>query len=230
MTMRVSSGRLLATLLALIAVLGWDASGLDMTLAAWSGGPAGFPLREHWLLTGVLHEGGRYAAWLLVLALALMVWWPLGVFRRIGLGKRLQLVVTALAAVLVVSGLKALSRTSCPWDLASFGRSALHVSHWALLTHDGGSGRCFPAGHATSGFAFVGGYFAFAAAAPRVAWVWLAAALCAGLLLGVAQQLRGAHFMSHTLWSAWLCWCVALLIDGVRFDTWRLGRAEPEEG
>jgi len=49
--------------------------------------------------------------------------------------------------------------------------------------------------------------------APAVARRWLAAALAAGLVLGVAQQLRGAHFMSHTLWSAWLCWVVAWGID-----------------
>ena len=32
----------------------------------------------------------------------------------------------------------------------------------------------------------------------------------AGLLLGLGQQWRGAHFMSHTLWSAWICWMVGL--------------------
>jgi len=40
-----------------------------------------------------------------------------------------------------------------------------------------------------------------------------AAALAAGLVLGLAQQARGAHFMSHTLWSGWVCWCVAWAVD-----------------
>lgn len=226
MTISVSHPRLRVALILLLAVLAWDASGLDMLLASWSGGPAGFPLREHWLLTHVLHEGGRQLAWLLVLLLSLMVWWPVGLFRRIAAGRRLQLVVTALAAVLVVCGVKAFSRTSCPWDLSSFGRGAAYVSHWAWATSDGGSGRCFPAGHASSGFAFLGGYFAFVHDAPQAARAWLVAALLAGTVLGVAQQLRGAHFMSHTLWSAWLCWCVALLVDGVHIDTWRLRGGE----
>ena len=41
------------------------------------------------------------------------------------------------------------------------------------------------------------------------------AALAAGLLLGLSQQWRGAHFMSHTLWTGWVCWCLAWGLDGL---------------
>ncbi len=197
-------------------LLAWDASGLDLQMAAWFGSPQGFALKDDWLFSAVLHEGGRYAAWAFVLGSSLMVWWPLGVFKRIDASRRLQLVASALAAVLAINVLKAFSKTSCPWDLAEFGRNARYVSHWAWGTFDGGSGRCFPAGHASAGFAFLAGYFAFASDAPRVARAWLAAALLAGLFFGIAQQVRGAHFMSHTLWSGWVCWCVAVGVDRLR--------------
>jgi membrane-associated PAP2 superfamily phosphatase len=36
----------------------------------------------------------------------------------------------------------------------------------------------------------------------------LGAVLGVGLLLGWTQLVRGAHFPSHMLWSAWLCWTV----------------------
>ena len=62
---------------------------------------------------------------------------------------------------------------------------------------------------------FIGGYFVFRTAAPGLARRWLVAAVVAGLLLGVSQQWRGAHFMSHTLWSGWLCWCLAWGLDAV---------------
>ena len=42
---------------------------------------------------------------------------------------------------------------------------------------------------------------------------WLVLALVLGLILGIAQQLRGAHYMSHTLWTAWICWTFGLLVD-----------------
>lgn len=219
----------LATALALIALLAWDTTGLDMTLAQWFGGATGFPLRQHWLFNAVLHEGGRFASWAVALWLCAGVWLPTGWLRRIQLNRRAQLALTTLLAVLVVSGLKSFSPTSCPWDLAAFGRTAQHLSHWAF-TSDGGSGRCFPAGHASAGFAFIGGYFAFRRRAPALACGWLMGSMLAGLLLGLSQQVRGAHFMSHTLWTGWLCWLTALLVDTLWTARPRLGVASVNPG
>jgi membrane-associated PAP2 superfamily phosphatase len=198
----------IATLAVLVLLLAWDASGLDMALARLAGDPGGFPLRGNWLLFGVLHEGGRRLAWLLALALCLGVWWPWGPLARLQRWERLRLAASTLLAVLAVSLLKNMSVTSCPWDLQAFGGVASHLSHWSLRA-DGGAGRCFPAGHASAGFSFVGGYFSFRERDALLARRWLATALTAGLVFGIAQQLRGAHFMSHTLWTGFICWLVA---------------------
>ena len=211
---------LFATATALAALLAWDATGLDMALARTMGNPHGFALRDHWLLAQVLHDDARLAAKVLATALCLGVWWPLGPLRRLDLPHRLQLAVTTLCAAFSVSAIKALSVTSCPWDLHAFGGVARYASHWNSLP-DGGSGHCFPAGHASTGFAFIGGYFAFRQAAPRTARWWLIGSLVAGLLFGLVQQLRGAHFMSHVFWTAFVCWAVALVIDAAA-GHWRL--------
>lgn len=205
----------------------WDLSGLDLTLAYTTGGAQGFALRDHWLLADVLHTGARSLAWSLLMALCLSVAWPLGPLRQLPLNRRVQLAASALFASAVISLLKTGSHTSCPWDLHEFGGVARYASHWAgWLGADGGAGQCFPAGHATSGFAFLGGYFAWRGQAPQVARRWAAAALLAGVGLGVAQQLRGAHFMSHTLWTGWLCWMTAWLTDPLFADKPRATRLE----
>lgn len=205
---------LLLTAATALALLAWDASGWDMALAHWAGGPDGFAWRRHWLLSGVMHGGMRLLAWALVLALCLGVWWPWGALRALPVSRRLQLAGGVLAATAAVSLLKAVNPASCPWDLAAFGGVAQPVSHWAWwMAPVGAGGHCFPAGHASAGFAFVSGFFAFRGHAPAQARRWLAAALGAGLLLGLAQQWRGAHFMSHTLWSGWACWCIAWGMD-----------------
>ena len=207
---------LLWALALLVCVVAWDAAGQDLAAAHWFGSSAGFPLRNHWLLVQVMHEGARHLAWALTLALVLGVWWPWGVLRRLTPDERLQMAASTLIALAVVSLTKNLSTTSCPWDLAEFGGVARYASHWALGVVDGGSGRCFPAGHASAGFAFVGGYFALRRAAPVAARWWLAGAVVAGFVLGGGQQMRGAHFMSHTLWTGWLCWAAASACEAAR--------------
>lgn len=193
-------------------VVCWDVSGLDLPLARLAGSAAGFSWRDHWLLSGVLHEGARRVSWLLAVGLCLAAWWPPRAYARVPRSRRLQLATTTLVSALAVSLLKLGSQTSCPWDLSDFGGVAHYASHWTSRL-DGGAGRCFPAGHAASGFSFLGGYFAIRPVDERVARLWLAAALAGGLVLGLAQQWRGAHFMSHTLWTAAICWLVALAID-----------------
>jgi membrane-associated PAP2 superfamily phosphatase len=179
------------TLAFFTVALVWDVSGLDLPLARLAGSHAGFPWRQNWLLVDVLHEGVRRLSWLLALGLCLGVWWPLGPLTRLAPARRLQLALTTLLAALAVTLLKAGNTTSCPWDLREFGGAARYVSHWSGLA-DGGAGHCFPAGHATTGFCFFGGYFAFRGSDARQAWLWLAFAGLSGLLLGLAQQWRGA--------------------------------------
>jgi membrane-associated PAP2 superfamily phosphatase len=127
--------------------------------------------------------------------------------------RRLQLAGGVLLTVLCISLLKSVSPAACPWDLVAYGGAAQPVSHWHLWAPTAAGGRCFPAGHASAGFAFIGGYFVFRDRSPALARRWLIAALAAGLVLGLTQQWRGAHFMSHTLWSGWFCWCLAWGVD-----------------
>ena len=201
------------TLGSLLLLLIWDASSLDLVMARWFGSASGFALESHWLWRNLLHDDVRLWPWVLELFLLVGMFVPLGSLKRLPMARRVQLALTTLAALLTVSTIKLYSHTSCPWDLQEFGGVATHVSHWAWGIRDGGTGGCFPAGHASAGFAFVGGFFAFRHVLPGTARRWLAGATLVGLVFGLAQQIRGAHYMSHTLWTAWLCWTVAAGVD-----------------
>ncbi len=199
------------TLGLLAAVVLWDASGLDLPLARWAGSAQGFAWRSAAALVLWLHEVPRALSMALLALLAAGVVWPWGFLRRLALRDRVQLVLSILVAIAVSTLVKRISSTSCPWDLAEFGGVARYVSHWRWGVMDGGPGHCFPAGHASAAFGFVAGWFVLRRAAPGLATGWLLAALAAGLVLGLAQQLRGAHYLSHTLWTAWICWTVGLV-------------------
>jgi membrane-associated PAP2 superfamily phosphatase len=201
------------TLASFLLLLLWDFSGLDLAMAHWFGSAGGFALESHWLWRDLLHDDIRLWPWVIELGLLTAIFLPIGTLRQLPMARRAQLALSTLAALLAVSTLKLHSHTSCPWDLQEFGGAATYVSHWAWGVRDGGTGGCFPAGHASEGFAFIGGFFAFRHALPKTAWRWFAGAMLAGLVFGLAQQIRGAHYMSHTLWTAWLCWTVAAGID-----------------
>ena len=201
----------------LLLLIGWDASGLDLAVAQWFGNSHGFPLRDHWLFSTVLHTGGRAAGYVLAGWLVVKLLLPDEPHRA----RIAWLLATAVSGMLLVSVIKHRSLSSCPWDLQPFGGPATHVSHWLWGVADGGPGRCFPAGHANQPASQAKAADAWRDLNPRRARVWLAGALAAGLVLGLAQQVRGAHFASHTLWTAWVCWtwawaCTLLLPHGAR--------------
>ena len=204
------------TLGSLVLLLAWESSGLDLPLARLTaGGGQGFAGRDNWFAGVLLHDGMRHLAFALGAWLLAGVWWPVGVLRRLARSARIQWLASLLLGVALVNLLKHASQTSCPWDLAEFGGAGTYVNHWVWGRADGGPGHCFPAGHASAAFAFVGGFFALRPVSLPLATGCLALVLAAGLALGLAQQFRGAHFMSHTLWTAWLCWIAAWGVDGV---------------
>ncbi|MBK1614153.1 phosphoesterase [Rubrivivax gelatinosus] len=201
---------LVVTLVALLPVLAWDLSGLDLPVERLLGTAAGFSWRSHWLTSIVLHQGGRALAWIVFGLLVVNVLRPLAGC-SLPRAERVRWVLVTLAVLAVVPVFKDISATSCPWSLAEFGGSAAYVPHWQLGLRDGGPGGCFPSGHATSAAAYFTGWFALRTRHPLAARRWLALALLLTLLFGAGQVLRGAHYVSHVLWAAWLCWAAAAL-------------------
>ncbi len=199
---------LLVTFCAAALLLLWDLSGLDLAVSAWFGSPRGFALRAAWWTRDLLHEGGRRLSMVVLAILLIDCWRPLssGPDRR----TRLAWLGATLASLLVVPGIKRVSATSCPWDLSLFGGMARYVSHWQIGVSDGGGGHCFPSGHAVSAYAFFSLYFLWRDHRPQLAHAMLIAVLLLGCLFGLAQLARGAHYPSHVLWSAWLCWTLCL--------------------
>lgn len=204
----------LATPVLFLIPVCWDLTGLDGWVMQQLADGDGFPLRHQWWLEKVMHGAARHLATALYIGVLLMVWRPVGPFRSLSRVVRVEAAVGVTLGLLAVRWMKRLSTTSCPWDLQAFGGVAHYVSHWNWGVLDGGPGQCFPGGHASAALAFV------ALALPWLTSVvaeerhlgrqWLLGVLGSGLALGLAQTLRGAHFPSHTLWTALVCWAVAL--------------------
>ncbi|MGO1069992.1 phosphatase PAP2 family protein [Lysobacter sp. CA199] len=122
------------------------------------------------------------------------------------------LLLATLISVGLVSGLKSLTNMDCPWDLSRYGGANAYFGLFDTRPAGLDRGVCFPAGHASAGYAWVALYFFFAWVQPRLRWLGLAIGLSLGAVFGVSQQLRGAHFFSHDVWTLAIAWFVALAL------------------
>ncbi len=164
-----------------------------------------------WLELGV-HRAGRDAS--IVAWLALAAASGIAAFRNAGALRWRRatgyVLVCVVLGTLAVSLLKAVTNVDCPWDLARYGGTRPLIGLLDVRPQALPRARCFPAGHASAGYAWLGLYFAALQVAPHRRRAALTLALGAGLLFGVGQQLRGAHFASHDAATALVCWLVAL--------------------
>jgi len=200
----------------LVLLLAWDASGADLALTRLFGTASGFAWRNHWLFERVLHDGAAWCMRAVFVLLAINIVSPLPLIGAMPRSLRLRWWLVSLGCALLIALLKRQSLISCPWSLAEFGGSAWHIAHGSLAAWwgagDGGPGRCFPAGHASNAFALITGWFALREVSPRVARAWLAGACALGAVFAFTQLVRGAHFASHSLWTAWICWSASALV------------------
>lgn len=212
---RRATPRLLLASLPLL-LLAWAAARqLDLHWARWlfqwEGGT--WALKRSVLLEGVLHRGGRLlsqVAWAGLLVATLWRWRsPTAAWTR----PAARLLLAVFASIACVAALKALTHMDCPWDLAGLGGQRPFIDLFETRPATLGPAACFPAAHAAGGFAWVALYFFFLRVAPRWRHAGLGIGLLAGTVFGLAQQLRGAHFLSHDVASLAVCWGVACAVE-----------------
>ena len=199
------------SLLFAVLFLVLEYGGLDLMVSAYFYNPAqgGFPLRDNFWTQQVLHDGARHA--LVLVAVGLILLWAL-TWRVPALHPKrralVYLIVSIILSLVLVQQLKAHTNVDCPWNIASLGGDRPHVGLFADRPDDLPPDRCFPGGHSSGGFALLAFYFVGRGRQRR--WL-LVPGLVVGTVFAVDQWVRGAHFPSHDLTSAYLCWMTALL-------------------
>lgn len=164
----------------------------------------------------------RFPKYLLMVYGVLMIIW--GIKLRIYsentlLEKKLLFLVLSLIFVpLIIATLKHYSPIYCPNHIKEFGGWAEHISPINLFKSENFSfhtGKCFPAGHASGGFALISLSFVMPNRRSN-SWA-LFFAIILGWIMGLYQIAKGAHYFSDTLVSMILSYLICLSLYNIIF-------------
>ena len=177
-----------------------------------------WPYREAWWAKTLVHS---WLKGVLILA-AIGFLWTAWRHRRAADRLRWRFIAASIIGVpLIVSLWKRRSPMHCPWDIDRYGGYAPYFDLLSsFTTHPERPGHCFPAGFVST----AGWLLAFALLRypenPRFSRYAGGGAVVMCLFFGLVQQMRGAHLMSHVLWTIWLSWAIVLALHAM-LGTWR---------
>ncbi len=195
-----------------VVLVSMEFSNLDIWLAdqwyALEGGQ--WAWRNHWVSYELIHHHGKQmiiAIGLLALTLIVLSFFRPGL--RNWRAPMSYLLSTMAVVPVLITKFKDFSPVVCPWDLSRYGADEPYIR---TFDHQFGFteiGQCFPAGHASGGFILLAMYFAALPFVKRPAR-YLLPGLIVGWIFALGQQSRGAHFLSHDLWTLAICWFASL--------------------
>jgi membrane-associated PAP2 superfamily phosphatase len=178
-----------------------------------------FPWDTTWFARDFMHGYVKnvivWTGYLLVVTMLLDSVRP---FARLDSVGRAKLRVIALASVIepaLIVTLKHHSNMHCPWGIQRYGGSSPFLRLLDTVPDAWQAGHCFPAGQASAGMWLCALAVFWLPQAPRRASAVFAGGLFAGLFMGWVQQMRGQHFLTHTLWTTWLSSAVVIALIAV---------------
>lgn len=162
--------------------------------------------RDNFFLEKILHKGGvLFSTAILVGLIGYFIYlWPKQdqKQRRDYVG---YIVISSIISIVVVFFLKRWTTFPCPWNSLDFGGGNLRPSIWQMFSPNLPAAHCFPGGHSSGGYAFLSVYFGHLFIFGKRKWSTLIPGVVIGVIFGMTQQFRGAHFMSHDMATISLC-------------------------
>ncbi len=129
------------------------------------------------------------------------------------------LVIVVLSSIfvpLLVSSLKAVTNVPCPKSLEIFDGTYPHTCVWEKYPSDfcqKQKQKCWPAGHASGGFALLSLIFLFRTRRAKIGAVALGMGI--GWSMGLYKMLIGDHFLSHTFITMIMAWLIISIIAAI---------------
>lgn len=175
----------------------------QLLIQPWINQAGQFYLNDNWYLTDWNHEIFKYI--LIVVYICFLLLWLFSFFITKLKSQRFlygyMFLISALSTALI-GLIKSQSSHACPIKILE------NTPNGFIWNFSSTNGHCFPGGHASTGFALITGFFVYRLSQHRRALTFLYAGLIIGFILGWGQMMRGEHFLSHNLWTAWIIYAL----------------------
>lgn len=129
------------------------------------------------------------------------------------------ILLSSILVPLIIGGLKDVTNMPCPKNTQHFNGKYPDVNVFECYPQEfkeqnpNCSIKCWPAGHASGGFALLSLFFLFKSQKNQKRAVIIA--LSIGFGMGIYKMLIGDHFFSHTVITMLIAWLIILVIDSL---------------
>ena len=125
----------------------------------------------------------------------------------------LVVILSAVFVPLIVGFLKKETNMPCPKNRIEYGGIYPKTKVWQHYPKNFKAPKikCWPAGHASGGFALMSLYFLFRRKKYKL--IALASGITIGWTMGLYKMMIGDHFLSHTIITMELAWLIILIIN-----------------
>jgi len=176
--------------------------------------------KDNWILHFILYSGEKK----LILIFGISVVLALIFFRKNKMVSDYKsgLMIVAFSLIVVpftVGQLKGSTNMPCPCQLERYGGKFMESKLFSCYPSDfiqPEKAKCYPAGHASGGFALMGLYFLFKT--KRNKRLALAGAFLTGWVTGLYKMMIGDHFLSHTITTMLLAWILIFLVSKIVYN------------
>lgn len=208
---------MITTIILAISMVLFEVSNIDIMIQDWF---YNFNLnqwivdRDNQILKFIFYDGIKKA--LIIFAVTVLMMLIFGKKNKLVQDYKTGLLIIVFSAIFVptvIGGLKAITNTPCPKNINHFNGCYPYVKvfdPYPSTFHQKEKVECFPAGHASGGFALLSLFFLFKSKKNRL--IALLFAIITGWSMGIYKMLIGDHFFSHTFITMILAWLIILII------------------
>ena len=134
--------------------------------------------------------------------------------------KLLFLILILILTPLTVALFKHYSPIYCPNFVEAFGGEKLYISPFDMFNEAiffNNTGKCFPAGHASGGFALISLYFVMPNKFSKT--IALVLSLSLGCIMGLYQIAKGTHYLSDTIVTLAIAYLLCISLQKILLST-----------